>query len=69
MKACVLIQNTHMAKSHIQSCFFFAKVNRLNYTTIKIAFIFQIYAFLASAKSHNLFVSRESLSLTQLLIL
>lgn len=62
MKACALIQNTHMAKSHTQSCFCFAKGKRLKNTTIKIAFIVRIYAFLASAESHVLFVS-EGLAL------
>lgn len=57
MKACVLIQNTHMAKSHTQSCFCFAKGTRQKNTTIKIAFIVWIYAFLAAAESHVLFVS------------
>lgn len=57
MKACILIQNTHMAKSHTQSCFCFAKGPRQKNTTIKI-----IYAFLAAAESHVLFVS-EGLAL------
>lgn len=39
MKACVLIQNTHMAKSHTHSCFSVAKGKRLKNSTIKIAFI------------------------------
>lgn len=64
MKACVLIQNTRMAKSHTQSCFWFAKGKRLKNTTIKIAFIVQIYAFLASAESHILLSQMDSLSNT-----
>lgn len=57
MEVCVRIHNTHMAKSHTQSCFCFAKGTRQKNTTIKIAFIVRIYAFLAAGESHVLFVS------------
>lgn len=59
MKAWVLFQNTHMAKSHTPAL---PRERGWKNATIQIAFIVWIYASLASAESHVVFVS-EGLAL------